>query len=290
MRFIMGYSSHVDISFVYLTQHSKLGEKKIEDSSQSTEIYSGGPPETLFSGNHPQVAAALSSCQVQQQEGTPDCRKTIPSQIKETNMLHLSSEKSLSDPREKTLWNEIAMDRNASDSQGSRKYAVKPISFSPAVLSSVNPQSLETLSYRPRDISSPFIPKNLKTSVTISKTSNISPKVLKGVGMSSLKLKSAKLPILRTKGTEASVCKGLGIPHLNLKGISSQSLLSRCAGVPVTSRAVGIPAVPPKNFGISPIPYQKTFQKYPEYSLDNTKLSKLSVTNKVCFFVLLVCE
>ncbi|XP_063869064.1 uncharacterized protein LOC135105058 [Scylla paramamosain] len=86
-------SFNTSLSFLKIP-HSKLGEKKIDDYSQSTEIYSGGPLETLFSENHPQVAAALSSHQVQHQEATPDYHKTSPSQLIEVNnMSHLSSVK-----------------------------------------------------------------------------------------------------------------------------------------------------------------------------------------------------
>lgn len=163
---------------------------------------------------------------------------------------------------------------------------MKSISFSPAIISSTNAQSLET-SYRSRDIRSLFIPKSLETPLSKIKPLSISPQVLKGVGMSSLKMKSTKPPLSRTKGTEISTSKGLGLPLKNLKGMPGKSL-SRCGGVPVTSRVLGTPSVPPTSFGICSASYQKTYQKYSGYSLDNTKLSRLSLTNKVCIYEFLI--
>ncbi|XP_045122817.1 mucin-17-like [Portunus trituberculatus] len=260
--------------------HSKLG-KKLGDCSLSTKICSGGPLETLFSKNHPPIAVALSSHQVQHQEATPDYHKTTSSQVIDTNnMSHSSSVKSQHYAKGKTMWDGSSKDRSVSKSQGNPRFAVKPISLSPAIVSSTNAQSLETPSHRSRDMScTSTIPKALETPLSKTKLS-FSPEVWKNVGISSLKMPNTKLPLQWTKGTEAPTSKGLGLSHLNDRGMSGKSLLARSDGIPVMSRVVGIPSVPPTSFGICSASYQKTYQKYSGYSLDSTKLSRLSLTSK----------
>lgn len=260
----------------------KIGKKKIDNYS-STQDGSEGTLDPSISEECPVVTIALPSSQ--HQEATPDCLSNSASKITEcSNMSHFSSGKNQLDTKEKIMWNQTLSHKSIREFQGTTRCSVKPISFSHAVFPSANTQSLDPSTHRPKDMScSSFISKVVRVPSTSPKTLNISPKVCRGVSMTPLKFKSVNVPLSKPKCAEASVFRGFGPSHLRFRGIGSQCFLSRYAGVPA-SRGVGVPSVRPKSFGIcSSAHYQKPYQKYSGPYGDNSELSRLPLSTKVCF-------
>lgn len=254
----------------------------MDNSSRSTQDVSEGTVEPSFAEEQaPQNTIPLRSSQPQHQEAIPESYSNNGPQIAEFNKItHFSLVNNQHHQNETTMWNQTAGDRSARDVQGTTKCSEKTISFSPAVHSAANTQPFESYTQRPRDMNcSTLIPQPERPSSTPTKTSSKSPKAFGGVGMTPL-----RIPLSRSRRLGTAASRGLGASPFRFAGFGSQCLLSKYAGVPASSRGGGIPSVLPKSFGIcSPTHSQKPHQKYSEPYIDNTELSRLSLSIKVCY-------
>lgn len=115
-------------------------------------------------------------------------------------------------------------------------------------------------------------------------TLSISSPVYRGLEMVPHKL---KIPQAKHKISEVTISKGFESPQSKLQGAGTPYLFSRCKLAPPSSR--GTENSSSRHFSLhSQVPYQKSCEKYSNYSQVNTEAHGFSLSSKVCFVMVAI--